>query len=113
MAPNPRILPGYGGSLVAIPAPAPLHPGDSIDLPIDALRNNLGENVLLDTLRWTIDAQQQVESADPPTSPVGFPGAGVTISMRFGDKPLTGGEVPIYCLGAAVCQGGEPAILGG
>src|SRR3972149_4999624 len=76
MAPNPRILPGYGGPLVAITAQATLNPGDSIDLPIDALRNNLGENVLLDTLRWTIDAQQQVESADPPTSPVGFPRGG-------------------------------------
>src|SRR3972149_4050962 len=95
-----------------IPAQATLNPGDSIDLPIDALRNNLGENVLVDTLRWTIDVQQQVESADPPTSPVGFPGAGVTISMRFGDKPLTGGEVPIYCLGPAVGQDVETSILG-
>ena len=112
MAPNPRILPGYGGALIAITAQATLNPGDSIDLPVDALRNGLGEPVLIDTLRWTVDAQQQVESADPPTSPVGFPGGGVTISIRFNDQPFTGGEIPIYCLGAAVGQDVETAILG-
>ena len=50
MAPNPRILPGYGGTLIAITAQATLNPGDSIDLPVDALRNGLGEHVLIDAL---------------------------------------------------------------
>jgi hypothetical protein len=107
-----RILPGYGGDLVAVTAQATLNPGDSIDLPVDALRNGLGEHILVESLRWTVDAQEQVESADPPTSVVGFPGAGIGVSIRFGDKPITGSEVPIYCLGKAVGQDVETAILG-
>ena len=107
-----RILPGHGGDAVAITASVTLSPGDSIDLPIDALRNGLGELVLLTALRWTIDAQQQAESANPPTSPVGFPGAGVTISIRHGENPITAGEVPLYCLGLAIGQDVEHAILG-
>ena len=107
-----RVLPGYGGDLVAITAEVTLNPGDSVDLPTDALRNGLGEMVLLDGLSWVIDAQQEVESADPPTVAVGMPGSGVALSIRFGDKPITAGEVPIYCLGRADGQDVEHAILG-
>jgi hypothetical protein len=107
-----RILAGYGGDLVAITAEVTLNPGDSIDLPADALRNGLGEPILLDGLSWVIDAQQAAESADPPTVTVGMPGGGVSLSLRFGDKPITAGEVPIYSLGCAKGQDVEHAILG-
>ena len=107
-----RILPGYGGDAVAITASVTLNPGDSIDLPADALRNGIGESILLSALRWTIDAQQQVESANPPTGVVGFPGGGVTISIRYGESPITAGEIPLYCLGVAEGQDVEHAILG-
>ena len=111
-APNLRILEGYGGDAVVITAQATLQPGDSIDLPVDALRNGLGERVLVDSFRWTADAQESVAaSADPPTSVVGFPGLSITGSMRFGDKPLTSGEVPLYCLGVATGQDVEHSIL--
>jgi hypothetical protein len=112
--PNPsdRILPGYGGDAVAIVGIVTLNPGDSIDLPADALRNGGTMPVLLDALRWTIDAQQQAEAADPPTVPVGLPGAGVRISIRYGDNPITAGEIPIYCLGTSEGQDVEHAILG-
>src|SRR3990172_5344156 len=106
-AQSDRILPGYGGDLVAITAEGTLNPRDSIDPPADALRNGLGELVLLDGLSWVIDAQQEVESADPPTVTVGMPGGGVSLSIRFGDKPITAGEVPIYCLRRAE-RGGDP-----
>lgn len=110
--PNPRIIDGYGGSLVAITAQATLNPGDSIDLPVDALRNGLGETLLVDTFRWTVDAQQNVASGNPPTSAVGFPGGSVAASVRFGGKPLTGGEVPLYCFGLADGQDVESVVLG-
>jgi hypothetical protein len=107
-----RILEGYGGDAVAITAQVTLNPGDSIDLPADALRNGLGETVQIHALRWTIDAQQQLESADPPTTPAGFPGGSVTASLKLGDKPLTAGEIPFYCLGTATGQDVEHSILG-
>lgn len=111
MAQDPRIIDGYGGDAVAITAQVTLQPGDSVDLPVDAMRNGLGEVVNIEAFRWTIDAQQNVESADPPTSPVGFPGLGVRASLRFGDKPLTAGEIPLYCLSPACGQDVEHAIL--
>jgi hypothetical protein len=107
-----RIIPGYGGDAVALTSQVTLNPGDSLDLSADALRNGVGESLQIDTLRWTIDAQQQVESADPPTSAIGMPGGGVEISISFGGNPITAGEVPIYCLGTSVGQDVEHAILG-
>lgn len=112
MPQNDRILEGYSGSLVAISAQATLNPGDSIDLPVDALRNGLGELLNIEHFRWTVDAQQQVESSDPPTSAVGFPGGGIEVTIRFGDRPITGGQVPLYCLGTAEGQDVEHSILG-
>ena len=110
--PDPRILDGYGGDAVAITAQVTLNPGDSIDLPADALRNGLGESTLIDTLRWTIDAQEQVESSDPPTGTVGFPGGSVEITIKYGDKQITSGEIPLYALGVSDGQDVEHAILG-
>lgn len=109
---DPRIIDGYGGDAAAITAQVTLNPGDSIDLPADALRNGLGESTLIDTLRWTIDAQEQVESSDPPTGTVGFPGGSVRITIKFGDAQLTGGEIPLYNLGVSTGQDVEHAILG-
>jgi len=106
-----RILPGYAGHAVSIAAQATLNPGDSIDLPIDALRNNYGQTILLDSLRWTADAQQQVESAVPPTAPVGLIGRTVEVSLSLNDKVLTGGEVPLYVLGRPAGLDVESMIL--
>jgi hypothetical protein len=111
-APNPYILDGYGGGAIAITAEVVLDPGDSIDLPLDALRNTFGEVVLLDTLRWTADAQQSVESSDPPTSAVGFVGSAVGISMRIGDRPMTAGEIPLFTLGRPAGLDVESMVLG-
>jgi hypothetical protein len=111
-APNPYIIDGYGGGAVAITAIVTLQPGDAVDLPLDALRNTFGEVVLLDTMRWTADAVQKVESSDPPTTAVGFVGAGVSASMRIGDRPMTAGEVPLYVLGTPAGLDVESMILG-
>lgn len=109
---NPRILDGYGGGAIAIVAKVTLNPGDSIDLPLDALRNTSGDTVLIDALRWTADAQQQVESADPPTSAVGFVGGAVAAAIRLGENPITAGEIPLYALGEPAGLDVESMILG-
>ena len=108
-----RILPGYMGDPVAMTAQVTLNPNDSVDIPVDALRNVLGQRVNLAAMRWTLDAQQAVAAtADPPTVSIGFPGLGITTSVKFGGRSLTAGEVPLYCLGAAIGQDVEHAILG-
>jgi hypothetical protein len=108
-----RVLPGYAGDPIAITAQVLLNPNDSLDLSADALRNVLGARINLSSLRWTIDAQQKVTgTADPPTSVVGFPGLGITMSMKFGGKTITASEIPIFCLGRAVGQDVEHVILG-
>jgi len=110
-----RILPGYGGALVAITAQVTLNPGDSIDLPADALRNGLGLPVLVDSFRWTADAQQNVGTTDPPASSIGnlgMPGAGVTASIKVENQAITAGEIPLYCLAASAAADVEHSILG-
>ncbi|HUI23373.1 MAG TPA: hypothetical protein VLY82_03160 [Nitrososphaerales archaeon] len=110
-----RIIPGYGGTTAALTASLTIAPGDSLDLSADALRNTLGENLLIDCLRWTVDAQTQQEIADPAvtqaTQTFGFPGGGAEIDIKMGDKEITAGEIPIYCLGRADGQDVETAIL--
>jgi hypothetical protein len=111
-SPNGQILDGFGGGAIAITAKVTINPGDSIDLPLDALRNTLGETILLDTLRWTADAQNQVESSDPPTTAVGFVGASVAAAIRLGDKVMTAGEIPLYALGRPAGLDVESMVLG-
>ena len=95
-----RILPGYAGHAISVAAQASLNPGDSIDLPTDALRNNTGETILIDALRWTADAQQRVVNPwQVKTPPLGLIGQAVSASISVNDNAITGGLVPLYSLG--------------
>lgn len=109
---TPRILEGYAGSPIALVASVTLQPGDSIDLPADALRNGFGERILLDEFRWAADAQRSTDTTDPPTSVVGAPGASVSITISAEGRQITAGFVPLYCLGRAEGQDVEHVVLG-
>ena len=106
-----RILDGYAGSPVTLVAQVTLEPGDSIDLPADALRNGFGERILLDSLSWAADAQQSLDTTDPPTVTVGAPGASISATISLNGRQITGSFVPLYCLGTSIGQDVEHVVL--
>ncbi len=106
-----RILEGYSGRPVALVAQVTLQPQDSIDLSADALRNGFGERLLIDSISWVADAQQSLDTTDPPTVTVGAPGSSVSVTMSIGARQITAGFVPLYCLGKAEGQDVEHSVL--
>lgn len=109
---TPRILDGYEGAPIALIAQITLNPGESIDLPADALRNLSGDRIVLDCMSWVADAQQSLDTTDPPTVTVGAPGASISLTIATEGRQITAGFVPLYNLGAAVGQDVEHAVLG-
>lgn len=109
---TPRILDGYAGTPISLVAQVSLDPQAAIDLSTDALRNVFGERILIDSISWVADAQQSTGTTDPPTVVVGSPGASISATISAGDRPITAGFVPLYCLGMSEGQDVEHAVLG-
>lgn len=109
---TPRILEGYEGSPIALIAQITINPGESIDLPADALRNLSGDRIVLDCMSWVADAQQSLDTTDPPTVTVGAPGASISLTINSEGRQITAGFVPLYNLGESVGQDVEHAVLG-